>query len=168
MNTFLKRTLTTTAIIALISTLAVLFFKNIPIAEQQPIIQNTLSETTQKTSAPSVLEIAGNSIELEIARTPAERQQGLSGRTGLPENKALLFIFEDEGFYNFWMKDMKFSIDMIWLDADYTVVGLHQNVAPDTFPDTFTSTKPALFVLETAAGFAQKYGIKEGTRLTIK
>jgi uncharacterized membrane protein (UPF0127 family) len=57
---------------------------------------------------------------------------------------------------------------MIWLDADYTVVGLHQNVAPDTFPDTFTSTKPALFVLETAAGFAQKYGIKEGTRLTIK
>jgi uncharacterized membrane protein (UPF0127 family) len=168
MNTFLKRTLTTTVIIALISTLAVLFFKNIPISETEPQTPTTLSETTQKTSAPSVLEIGGRTVELEIARTPAERQQGLSGRTGLPENNALLFIFEDEGFYNFWMKDMKFAIDMIWLDKEYTVVGLHQNIAPETFPDTFTSTKPAFYVLETAAGFAQKYAIKEGTRLTIK
>ena len=61
---------------------------------------------------------------IEIADTGKKREQGLSGKNNIGGDYGMLFIFEKPGFYAFWMKDMNFAIDIIWLDENYTVVGI--------------------------------------------
>lgn len=92
---------------------------------------------------------------IEIADDVAERTQGLSGREFLPNNTGLLFVFENPGVQRFWMKDMNFPIDIIWVDADLRVVDVTRNAQPDSFPQTFSPTTPVLYVLEVNAGEAE-------------
>ena len=68
------------------------------------------------------VKIAGQSVKVDLALTAAEQMQGLSGRTELKENEGMLFIFPQSGNYPFWMKDMNFPIDMIWLGEDLKVI----------------------------------------------
>jgi len=91
-------------------------------------------------------------FSFELATTPEAREQGLSGRTNIPHNYGMLFVFNESGTYGFWMKDMKESIDIIWLDEHGTILGIEHAVAPESFPDTFYPPTPARFVLETRAG----------------
>src|SRR3989338_1806519 len=79
-------------------------------------------------------------------------QQSLSGRSGLAEGEGMLFVFPQDGKYGFWMKDMRFSIDILWLNASGMVVYMAQNVSPDSFPKSFESDVPARYVLELPAG----------------
>lgn len=104
----------------------------------------------------------------EIADTPEERTQGLSGRTTLAEDTGLLFIFPEAGEHRFWMKDMLISIDILWLADDGTVVGIEENVHPDTFPQAFTPPEPVRYVLEVAAGVAQARGWNVGSVVPIR
>jgi len=106
-------------------------------------------------------------IRLQLADTPAERVQGLSGRDGLAEDEGLLFIFEEDGHHAFWMKDMRFSIDILWLKADGEVVDIASNVAPETYPQSFAPSIPARYVLELPAGFAERYTIEVGDMLVL-
>lgn len=111
-------------------------------------------------------------IYAEVADTLESRTQGLSGRSGLRENEGLLFIFEQPGRYGFWMKDMLFPIDMIWISADGTVVHIERNVSPDTYskqspPQTFVNTPDAKYVLELASGESEKFGLYLGTKVKI-
>jgi uncharacterized membrane protein (UPF0127 family) len=115
-------------------------------------------------STPTI-SIGSATLQLELADTAAERTQGLSGRASLPQNTGLLFIFENSAMWGFWMKDMHFSIDMIWLDRDFNVVGLKENATPESYPQSFTPDKPALYVLETNTGFIKQHQIKLGTQL---
>ena len=104
-------------------------------------------------------------IRIELADTPEERIKGLSGREKLDENSGLLFVYEELGIYGIWMKDMNFSIDVIWLDKDYRVIDIASDVQPDSFPEVFEPGAPALYILEVNAGFAQRNGIKTGDDL---
>lgn len=104
-------------------------------------------------------------IRVELATTTAARAQGLSGRAPLPPGEGLLFVFPRDGQYSFWMKDMRFSIDMLWIAADGTVVDMRENVAPETYPSSFTPRAPARFVLELSAGHARSSGISIGARI---
>jgi uncharacterized membrane protein (UPF0127 family) len=105
-------------------------------------------------------------IYAQIASTLNARELGLSFRDGIGDDEGLLFIFEKPDVYTFWMKDMKFSIDIIWLSEDGQVVHIEENVSPDTYPKKLFSNKPlALYVLELNAGQARKYGIYLGTRV---
>jgi uncharacterized membrane protein (UPF0127 family) len=99
---------------------------------------------------------------VEIADTDAERTLGLSGRESLAENNGLLFVFETEGYHGIWMKEMNFPIDIAWLDKNKKIIHLEHNVAPETYPKVFNPPTPDLFVLETNAGFFQKFDIKAG------
>lgn len=101
-------------------------------------------------------------LEIQIADTPELQSLGLSGRDGLLRTQGLLFIFKKEGYYPFWMKDMLFPIDMIWIDANKKIVHIEHNVSPDTYPRSFASPQLATYVLETAAGIAKEKGIKVG------
>jgi uncharacterized membrane protein (UPF0127 family) len=107
-------------------------------------------------------------IQVELARTVEERSTGLSGRTILPEGTGMLFIMDTEEKHGFWMPDMYFSIDIIWMDKDMHVVDISKEVSPDSYPEIFTPRKPALFILEVPAGYAQKVGIKEGSVGTLE
>ncbi len=113
------------------------------------------------------LRLHGETIYVSIADTDAERSLGLGGRTGLKPDEGMLFVFSTEGQYAFWMKDMKFSIDILWLDRNGTVVYVAPAVSPDTYPRTFVSDNPALYVLELPAGYANLHGVQVGDKISI-
>ncbi|HUX80950.1 MAG TPA: DUF192 domain-containing protein [Candidatus Paceibacterota bacterium] len=113
-------------------------------------------------------EFGGVSLRIEYATTPAERELGLGGRTSIPNNYGMLFIFPNDARYGFWMKDTLVPLDMFWLDDKGQVVSISQNVQPSSFPNVFYPLAPARYVLETAAGFSADHHIATGTPLLLK
>jgi len=101
-------------------------------------------------------------LSVAVVDTPLTRERGLSGITGLAEGEGMLFVFEEDGAHSFWMKDMLFPIDILWLAGDGTVVHVEPAVSPDSYPTSFTSPTPARYVLEVAAGFAAEHRVKVG------
>lgn len=106
--------------------------------------------------------IDGQAIRVAIADTPALQELGLGNRNGLGANEGMLFIFPTDSEYAFWMKDMYFSIDMVWISNAGKIVYMAQNVSPQTYPENFVPTSPARYVLELNAGYAQAHGFKVG------
>lgn len=100
-------------------------------------------------------------IDIEIADSETERARGLSGRSGLAEQSGLLFIFPQPRRHSFWMQDMNFSLDFIWI-RDSRVVELTSNVPATQPPVTLTPAQLVDQVLEVNAGFIVKNGIKVG------
>ena len=98
----------------------------------------------------------------ELARTASERQQGLGGVSTLPKNKAMLFVFDRDGYHAVHMRNMKISIDVIWLDKDKKVVHIVRNMSPDTYPRVFEPSEPARYIIEVAAGVANDRNIRVG------
>lgn len=103
----------------------------------------------------------------EVADTVEARAQGLSGRRELLEGSGMWFVFEEEGEYGFWMKDMRFSIDIIWLDARLRIVDMWENASPDSFPEVVMPKVPARYVLEVPAGFAAAHSLAVGDGAAI-
>ena len=115
--------------------------------------------------------VGAHSFDVEIASTAPARAQGLSGRDGLPENGGMLFVFPSAGKYGFWMKDMKFVLDLVWIHGDH-VVGVTENVLPESGRTIFTLTsyyppEPVERVLEIPAGAVKRYGIAVGDNVRI-
>lgn len=123
-----------------------------------------VSVTTDNTA---VVIMGGEDFRVAVADNSATRVQGLSGRTGLPENEGLLFVFERAGQHGIWMKDMQFAIDIIWIDANGAIVHIEHVVAPETFPHIFVSDTDALYVLEVKAGEAERVGVSVGDYVTL-
>ncbi len=113
--------------------------------------------------------LGGVTIRAEVAETAEARAQGLSNRASLPEQAGMLFLFDRPGIYGFWMKDMKFSIDIIWIN-DRTIVDISPNVlpVPDGTPPTYRPRGPANRALEVKAGFAKAHGLSEGSPVLIR
>ncbi len=102
--------------------------------------------------------IAGQQFNIERADTDALRQKGLSARDSIGARDTMLFVFDNPAQRCFWMKDMKFSIDMVWLDAAKQIVAIEHNVSPNTYPQNFCHDN-AQYVLEFAAGTAKALGL---------
>jgi uncharacterized membrane protein (UPF0127 family) len=116
--------------------------------------------TADKLSAPDGV------IQIEIADSPEERRLGLSGRSGNDNYSGMLFVFDDINKQNcFWMKDMKFSIDMVWMNAYGEVVTVSENIPPETYPETFCPDSDAKYGLEINSGNADKLQIVVGSKL---
>ena len=101
-------------------------------------------------------------ILVEVAHTPEQREKGLSGREFLPMDEGLLFIFNESKKYAFWMKNMHFPIDIIWINEKFLIVDIIENISPASFPEIFEPQKTARYVLEINAGWAAKNGIHFG------
>ncbi len=106
-------------------------------------------------------------VNVELAITHEEREVGLSGRPHLDEDEGMLFIFEYPGKYGFWMKDMNFAIDIVWISEKGTVVHIEENVKPSSFPKVFMNGPGAKYVLEVQAGSVKKRGLYLGTQLYL-
>lgn len=104
-------------------------------------------------------------FNVEIADTPEKRTRGLSNKQSLGTNEGLLFVFEEPGIHGFWMKDMLFSIDIIWINREKTVVQVTKDVTPESYPEIFYPSEPALFVLEVEAN--QSASIQIGDKLSF-
>jgi uncharacterized membrane protein (UPF0127 family) len=111
-------------------------------------------------------QVGDKKIKLLVAKSDKDRQKGLSGRNSLPEDQGMLFVFEKKGKHGFWMRDMKFPLDIIFID-DNTVVHIVEN-APAGDLRIYTPDTEVNRVLELNAGGAKKYGIKEGTKITFR
>ena len=113
--------------------------------------------------------IIGNvAVKIEVATSPTEKQKGLSGRNFMRKNSGMLFIFSQPDFYPFWMKDMEFPIDIIWLDENLQIINIEKNITPDTFPKKFIPRLPAKYALEINAGWSDKNKVKEGVNIKVK
>ncbi|MCX6779383.1 MAG: DUF192 domain-containing protein [Candidatus Magasanikbacteria bacterium] len=114
------------------------------------------------------LKINGVVVTAEVAETPATWEKGLSGRKKLTEDKGMLFIFPNEDRHSFWMKDMNFPIDIIWI-KNGEVVDIAPNVAPSLLRPlpTYLPRLPAKLVLETVAGFSTKNNLKIGDKVEL-
>lgn len=110
----------------------------------------------------STVKINNIIINIELAQTLNEKTQGLSNRDFLDKNEGMLFVYDVPDFYSFWMKDMKFPIDIIWIDKDHKIVDLHKNVLPESYPQRFQPKNPAQYILEVNAGFCEKHNIQIG------
>jgi uncharacterized protein len=115
--------------------------------------------------------VNGQVLIADIAATDEQIVKGLSVKNTLAENEAMLFVFDHEAEYTFWMKNMKFPIDIIWIDADKTVVHIEHSLQPcssDLLCPTYKPVDDSLYVLETVGGFAEKHNIAKGTRVEFE
>ena len=100
--------------------------------------------------------------------------KGLGGRDSLARDRGMLFVFPQVGTHAFWMKDMRFAIDIIWISEDKRVVHLQAD-APAPAPDAPDSSLPvympgtgAKYVLEVNAGLAAEKGVRVGDTAEIE
>jgi uncharacterized membrane protein (UPF0127 family) len=112
------------------------------IAFLQPASQEALQTIT----------VGGQMFKVEVAATAAARERGLSGRASLPPGQGMLFVFPSDVKPAFWMKEMNFPLDIVWLKSDRRIAGVARNVATSTFPQTFSPAEPIRYVLEINAG----------------
>lgn len=132
---------------------------------QQTLIQEDIRAGAN--SYPQVNITVNDQILIaDISATVEQRIKGLSVKDALGENEAMLFVFDVEAEHRFWMKDMKFPIDIIWISSDKIVVDIEQNLHPcdlGLLCSTYEPEGDSLYVLETVGGFAGKYGVVKGT-----
>jgi uncharacterized membrane protein (UPF0127 family) len=124
--------------------------------------QNTYSNETLPLSA-IVISPQGVHIQVRVADTDETKELGLSYFKLLPEKQGMLFVFPQLGIYSFWMKDMNFPLDIIWLDENFKIVDRLINADPSTYPETYTPSASAAYVLEISANTADQYGFTNGS-----
>lgn len=109
-------------------------------------------------------------VDVDIVKTNEDMALGLSGRKSLAANQGMLFIFAQAGSYGFWMKDMNFNLDIVWLDDHHRVVDMKTDFIPCT-PQDCPVYKPkvdAKYVLEVNAGYCRLQGIGLGKTLDFR
>ena len=111
------------------------------------------------------VKIGGEIIKVDLALTSTDQENGLSFRENLKNDEGMLFIFDNVGTYPFWMKDMSFPIDIIWIGEDFRVIFIKENATPESFPEIFSPNKNSKYVLEVNALFSQKKNLKEGDKV---
>ncbi|MGA7934044.1 MAG: DUF192 domain-containing protein [Kovacikia sp.] len=115
------------------------------------------------------VKIAGQDIQLEVARTPEQQEIGLMYRTELPDDRGMLFPFDPPRPVGFWMKNCAISLDMIFLRGD-KVLAIASNAPPcKTEPcPVYGPKSPVDQVIELRGGRATELGIKVGDRLVVQ
>jgi hypothetical protein len=101
-------------------------------------------------------------INVQIATSSQEKSRGLCCRDSLPKNSGMLFVYDQPGNYQFWMKDTRIPLDIYWLDSSKKIVHIAHSVQPSSYPKSFGTAVPSKYVLETNAGFAARNHITVG------
>lgn len=114
------------------------------------------------------INIKGQEIDIDVARTLEKRAKGFSGRQNLLNNEGMLFIFDEEGKHGFWMKEMNFPIDIIWIDKECIVASIKENASPQSFPEIFYPERNVKYVLEIKAKRAMELNLIVGDRLNCE
>jgi uncharacterized protein len=117
----------------------------------------------------AVIIINGQKMDVDVVKIGSDLQKGLSGRPSLCASCGMLFVFQDYQPRNFWMKEMKFPLDVIWI-KDMIVVGMAENipVLTDGQITRMKSGQPVNQVLEINAGQANNFNLKIGDRIGIE
>ena len=114
--------------------------------------------------------INGFEVSLAIASNDELRIKGLSGSEKLNENEGMLFLFDKPSKEGFWMNEMKYAIDIIWLDSNSSVVHIEKNLEPCKVSLACPVYDPqvnSLYVIELSTGFVDRHSIKKGTIIDL-
>lgn len=125
-------------------------------AENQSLVEKSVQLEQKR------MHIGESELSVEVADTVEKRERGLSGHRKLLENEGMLFIFEKSDRWMFWMKNMNFAIDILWISESGTVSEITRDVSPESYPNVFSPQDAAKFVLEVSSGWAERHGIREG------
>ncbi len=107
-------------------------------------------------------------IQAEVVRTDKARQRGLMFRKSMPQDRGMFFVFEKDALLSFWMKNMRFPLDIIWIGRDKKIVDIYEYALPcKDVCKTIIPAANAQFVLEVNAGFTNRLGIKIGDSLNF-
>lgn len=112
----------------------------------------------------STILLPNGEFPIEVVRSESDMRRGLGNREEIG-TAGMLFVFKKEDKHGIWMKDMRFPIDILWLDSKYKVVSVAENVSPDTFPKIFYPHTNAKYVFEAKAGFSAENKIYEDIKL---
>jgi uncharacterized protein len=142
-------------------------------AYQKNSIQDTLTNTHVNNSnyLKGYVIIDHFRIFVDIALTDKQKQDGLSIKNCMNETEGMLFFLGDPTKASFWMKNMHFPIDIIWLDENFSIVHIEEELKPCTmafYCPTYKPVKESLYVLETIAGFANNHHLNIGDRMDFQ
>ena len=140
---------------------------NIEIEKKKSDISKVCFNKLQRDENEKILKKCFN---VEIADTPETCTYGLMNRKSLNQDNGMLFLFETEAKYCFWMKNTLISLDIIWLDKNKKVVFIKHNAEPcQAEPcETFGPSEKAKYVLEINSGLAKEIGLEKGNYLEFK
>lgn len=111
--------------------------------------------------------IGSVTVQASVADSIPERIKGLSDTPYLPEGVVKLFAFGAEGEHGIWMKDMNYPIDIIWVAKSGVIVHIEKEVSPETYPNSFSSPKPAWYVIEAPSGFVDANKVSLGDKVVV-
>ncbi|WP_438021330.1 DUF192 domain-containing protein [Sorangium sp. So ce315] len=106
-------------------------------------------------------------VTVEIARREKERARGLMYRKSMPENRGMIFVFEQRTRHAFWMHNTCIPLDMLFIDSDGTIVGIQENT-PTLNDSTFDVSCPSTYVLEVNAGWTRRHGVVAGQKVRLE
>jgi uncharacterized membrane protein (UPF0127 family) len=136
---------------------------------QIPLNDTSVPSDDWRTYYPELIPIVIGAVAVQasVADSIPERIKGLSNTPYLPEGVVKLFAFGAEGEHGIWMKDMNYPLDIIWVAKSGSIVHIEENVSPETYPDSFSSPKPAWYVIEANAGFVASSSLKIGDEVVV-
>ena len=127
---------------------------------------STLAQEPPRTPSADELCFPKKCVQIERALTAQEQSRGLMFREGISQDDGMLFVFPNEGRRFFWMKNVSFPIDIIWVSSDKTVAGISKATPCESDPcPTYPSPEGVKYVVEVASGFSEKNGVVIGTRV---
>jgi len=127
---------------------------------------------TQNYNYSHTLQIGGRTLMVEIAATPAAKALGLSGRSAMEQNQGMLFEFgkDSPAAPGFWMKNMQFNLDFIWISQN-KIIGITADIAAPKADDEnlplYHPPSPVTWVLEVNSGWAEKNNTKVGDEVKL-
>lgn len=113
----------------------------------------------------TILSIGDIELQVDLATSSEDQSKGLSIKDNMSELNGMLFVFDTPKKHSFWMKDMKFPIDIIWIDENHEIVHIEKELEPCLFLipcPSFSPEHDSLYVLEVVANFTNKYNINKG------
>lgn len=135
-------------------------------AEQEaPATSSTSTQERLPPPGEAWVIFAADTVEVELARTPEEREQGLMYREELPGGRGMLFLFQDAQYRSFWMRNTFIPLDIAYLDENLRIVDI-QAMDPET-EDGHPSAQPAMFALEVPQGWFSAQGIAVGDQARL-
>ena len=129
--------------------------------------QNTADDMK---TVPVEVCIKNDCFLVEIADTYQKREIGLMNKKNMPNDGGMLFMFEKEGVYDFWMKKTLIPLDIIWIDKNYKIIHIQKNAQPCIIKqcETFGPSQKAKYVLEINGGLSKEMGFEAGNKIILK
>ena len=129
-----------------------------------PLVVALAISTAQAQQLPEVmLSVNGHKLTAEVAHTVPTRSQGLMHRRMLPENRGMLFVFDNVAIHAMWMMNTYIPLSVAFLDERGVIINI-EDMKPHT-QDTHPAAKPARYALEVNQGWFGKHGIKPGAKI---